>query len=143
MCDKSILLWILGIAVVILIAVGVWLIFAAPKPEGFRASSQQRSNFTATASNNGKGELIYFYGDWCPHCKTFMPVWDQLQPQLQSMGVSARKISDKDPIVKSANVPGFPCVRWYPRGLDVKDNYIQFSGQRDVQSLVDFVKKNR
>ena len=23
------------------------------------------------------GELYYFYTEWCPHCKTSMPVWDK------------------------------------------------------------------
>lgn len=135
-CDKNILLWILGIAVVVLIVIGVWLIFNSgnTKNEAFTRSSSK---------STGQGQLIYFYGDWCPHCKTFMPVWDQLEPKLKAMGISTRKISDKEPEVKTANVPGFPCVRWYPQGLTVKENYIQFSGKRDVATIIDFVNKNK
>jgi thiol-disulfide isomerase/thioredoxin len=29
-------------------------------------------------STDEKTELIMFYADWCPHCKTAMPEWDNL-----------------------------------------------------------------
>lgn len=137
-CDKTILLWTLGVAVLALIVVGVWMVFmGGPPAEHFEALK------ATNALANKDAELVYFWGKWCPHCTTFMPVWNQLEEKLKAMGINYRKVEDNSPLVKGANVAGFPCVRWYPKGLADKDNYVQFSDKRTVDALLNFVKTNK
>ena len=44
-------------------------------------------NREAEGDNTNKGkqaELMLFYVDWCPHCKTAKPVWEELQNEYKN-----------------------------------------------------------
>ena len=58
--------------------------------------------FTANGERNVGGEeeggsktaeLIFFYADWCPHCKTAMPEWDNLVSSVNSAPINGRIVS--------------------------------------------------
>ena len=33
----------------------------------------------------GKKALVLFHADWCGHCKNFMPEWDKISSEVESM----------------------------------------------------------
>ena len=34
--------------------------------------------------NNHSKVFIMFYADWCPHCKTAKPAWDEIKTQYEN-----------------------------------------------------------
>lgn len=150
--DNTTLLMIAGGA--LLVAVVVWFFFFRdPKPshesmaalrdtlEAVNAARDQRPIPPASAppQQSGSGSvLILFYGDHCPHCHNMMPAWAEVKKMLAGkMGVM--EIEGQDP--KMANfVPpkGVPTVRYYPGGPENQQNFIDYSGDRSAQSLVNF-----
>lgn len=63
---------------------------------------------------NPKTEFIMYYAEWCPHCKTAMPDFDQFAGNgtivVNGVNVSVKKYeSTKDAEkLKGKNVKGFP-----------------------------------
>jgi thiol-disulfide isomerase/thioredoxin len=61
--------WIVvGIAILLVSMYYIYLFFYPPKPEFI-------PNNEFVTDNEKKGEVILFYTEWCPHCKTTMPMW--------------------------------------------------------------------
>lgn len=61
--------WIVvGIAILLVSMYYIYLFFYPPKPEFV-------PNNEFVTDNEKRGEVILFYTEWCPHCKTTMPEW--------------------------------------------------------------------
>merc|ERR1712107_838071 len=84
-----------------------------------------------------KHSLVMFYAPWCGHCKTLMPVWDQL----------AEKYIDSDVVVGKLDatvneVEGVPPVNSFPTiKLFMKDGtQAEYNGERTVEGISKFIK---
>jgi thiol-disulfide isomerase/thioredoxin len=42
--------------------------------------------------NNNPVDLMLFYVDWCPHCKTAKPVWDDLKSEYDNKTIKGRRV---------------------------------------------------
>jgi len=67
----------IGIAVAVLLSVVGYVIYLYSRPKlltqinGDSVEDQQTSNADA--------ELIFFFADWCPHCKKATPHWEEVK----------------------------------------------------------------
>jgi len=88
----------------------------------------------------GNTLFLTFTNIQCGHCKNLAPKYEQL-------AASYAMYSDKVVIAKcdaTANdvpddVRGFPTIKLYPAGK--KDAPVEYSGDRSVESLVQFIKE--
>jgi len=97
-------------------------------------------NYKDIVLDDAKDVLIEFYAPWCGHCKNLAPKYEQL--------ASAYAIhSDKVTIAKcdatlndvADDIKGFPTIILYPAGK--KDSPVDYSGDRSIESLVEFIKE--
>ncbi|KAK9457610.1 thioredoxin-like domain-containing protein [Dipodascopsis uninucleata] len=94
--------------------------------------------------DDSKDVLIEFYATWCGHCKNLAPKYDELgsifwdDEELRSK-VTIAKVDTPENDVPD-EVAGFPTIKLYPAGD--KSNPIEYSGDRTVKSLADFVRDN-
>lgn len=82
-------------------------------------------------------ELILFHSPQCPHCKSFMPIWNEIK---NSIGIRTVKYDCTD------NVNAGKCstynIRSYPTLiLETNGNKYEYNGNRDVMSITNFVKQ--
>jgi len=91
------------------------------------------------ASTAGQGPvLILFYGNQCPHCHAIMPAWQEVKKTLAGK-LDVREIEGQDPSMgRYVPVQGVPTIRLYPHGVDEHNNFINYSGDRSVASLLSF-----
>jgi len=84
-----------------------------------------------------KHSLVMFYAPWCGHCKTLMPVWDQLAEKFIDSDVVVGKI---DATVNE--VEGVPPVNSFPTiKLFMKDGtQAEYNGERTVEGISKFIK---
>ena len=100
-----------------------------------------------SASRDEALQIYFFYADWCPHCKTAKPGWNQFKSKMdgsvvngytiETIGVDCTNL-DSDPesaqLVKENDVSGFPSI------IAFKDNKrIDYDAKVNLNSLNQFV----
>ena len=82
-----------------------------------------------------KNTLYLFKADWCGHCKNFKSTWKELQNEIGNkvnfISVDADKDKEK---ITNFNIQGFPTLI-----LQQKDKAIEYVGNRDLNSLKEFI----
>ena len=89
----------------------------------------------------GPGMLL-IYGDWCPHCRAFKPVYAQLDSVIGNT-FPLLAIEDKDAsdaLMNSFNSQGVPTLKFFnTNGLLAQNAY---TGTRDVDSMLKYICTN-
>lgn len=83
--------------------------------------------------------FLMIWSNGCGHCERIKPEWSKAREMLKD------KIKLADYESSSGNVfdvQGYPTLRLYLRGLGSPQDFIEYSGDRSVQSFIDFVRKN-
>ena len=97
--------------------------------------------------NNGDKsvELILFHVDWCPHCKTAKPVWDQVKSEYNGTTKNGYKIvftdinctdetAETDRMMNQYKIEGYPTIKMLKDG-----QVIEFDAKPSQDSLIKFL----
>ena len=112
---------VIKIAIAVCIGIGI-LIFIAVYWKSLFKKPVYTTEQMEPSIGNKQAELVLFTVDWCPHCKTAGPEWDQLVSQYEGRKMNGyellfRKINcttetaEIDALVKQYKVEGFPTVK--------------------------------
>ena len=85
-------------------------------------STGYKENGSSNPNTNKEAELILFYVDWCPHCKTAKPEWDQVKAEYEGKTVNGYKIifteinctnetAEIENIIKTYKIEGYPTIK--------------------------------
>jgi thiol-disulfide isomerase/thioredoxin len=89
-----------------------------------------RENMSSQSGNKGNtAELILFYVDWCPHCKTAKPEWESLKSQYEGKAINGYNVifteynctnesAEIEQLMNKFKIEGYPTVKL------IKDNQI-------------------
>ena len=99
-------------------------------------------NFDAVV-NGKRNVMVKFYAPWCGHCKALAPTYVELAEAykddpdviIAEMDATANEVED-------INIRGFPTLKFFKAGGEGK-SVIDFEGERTLDSLKEFVEKNR
>lgn len=82
-----------------------------------------------------KIDLMLFKADWCGHCKTFIPVWNELKSQYKGKFNFITFDSDKNKNeIDKWDVKGFPTLL-----IKKNDSVEDYSGPRDIDYMIKFL----
>jgi protein disulfide-isomerase A4 len=115
----------------------------APKNDKGPVKTLVAANFDKIVNDESKDVLIEFYAPWCGHCKQFEPKYAQLAAKLKSEQpnlILAKFDATTNDAPQNFNVEGFPTIFFAPSGK--KSTPIKYSGNRDLDHLTEFMKKN-
>ena len=133
----------LMIVIVLLFALMVVTQFSARSLEGFEANS---SNFDSTLGTSGK-KLVLFYADWCPHCTSFKPTWQEVSESVNTSSETKMisidvgdKSSESDKLMQEYNVSGFPTIVLVDQSNQQKSLEV-YEGSRDKSALQAYVSE--
>ena len=111
---------IIGIVLAIVGAV-IYFYFISPTTETTATYHPNREGDTG-ADDNKSAEMLFFYADWCPHCKTAKPIWDNLQIEYQNKTVNGYHIifteincstetTEVENMMNKYSVEGYPTIK--------------------------------
>ena len=91
--------------------------------------------------SSNENEIIFFYVDWCPHCKTARPQWDAVKKTYHGKQINNKVIYFKEincekneDMADKYNVEGYPTIKL------VKENEIvEFDAKPTEETLTQFL----
>tara|TARA_B110000967_G_scaffold180371_1_gene196635 strand:+ start:3136 stop:3618 length:483 start_codon:yes stop_codon:yes gene_type:complete len=99
-----------------------------------------------TRKSTETATIMMFHVDWCPHCKTAKPGWDQFKAQLDGKVINGFTLKcidhnctdDKDSKIQSLlnkyNIESYPTIKLLKR-----DEVLDFDSKITKSSLTSFV----
>lgn len=130
----------IGAGVIVLALLGYFLYTWMYKKSGFTNSVS-----TSSANSGASSELMLFYADWCPHCKTAKPEWDAAKEYLHDNEINGQKVfcveyncseksDDINQIMNKYKVDGFPTIK-----LQYENNIHEFNEQPTKDNILGFL----
>ena len=83
---------LIALAVIALIGFLVYYFYVVPhaKPSQQYQPNSEHRELGETDDKNA--ELLFFYADWCPHCKTAKPAWNDLKSEYENRTINGYKV---------------------------------------------------
>ena len=85
--------------------------------------------------------IIFFYADWCGHCKTFMPIWKELKTKINTEEYNIIEIESENLFIQKIKIfRGYPSIFYINNNKDIT---IEYNDDRTLESLILFLKNNK
>ena len=122
---------LIALAVLALIGFLVYYFYVVPQAkttQQYKPNSEHRE--LGATDDEKSAELLFFYADWCPHCKTAKPIWDEYTEKNQNIKVGNYTVLFKSvdcdsaegkPLADAFNVKGYPSFKLERSPGDVVD----------------------
>lgn len=105
---------------------------------------QPNSENAAVAPTNS-AELLFFFADWCPHCKAAKPIWNDLKAQYENKTIKGYAIvfteidcSEETPesekMINQYSVEGYPTIKLIKDG-----QVIEYDAKPSTETLTKFL----
>ena len=111
---------IIAIFAFIGLAVYLYFTYMAPKLKpAFNANEEKRNG---DDNGNKTAEMLLFYVDWCPHCKTAKPAWNDLKSEYENRTINGYKViftevncttesAEVEQMMNKYKIDGFPTIK--------------------------------
>lgn len=125
------------------LALFYYFYYIAPSSKSnYQANSEQ---IPKDATNGNTAELLFFYADWCPHCKAAKPIMNDLKAEYENKTINGYKIifTDVDCSEENAEVEKLMnqySVEGYPTIKLIKDGQvIEYDAKPSKETLTKFL----
>lgn len=113
---------IIAIFAFIGLAVYLYFTYMAPKMKPAFKPNQQGDDDDDDGSSNKTAEMLLFYVDWCPHCKTAKPAWNDLKSEYENKTINGYKViftdinctdesAEVEKMMDQYKIEGFPTIK--------------------------------
>jgi thiol-disulfide isomerase/thioredoxin len=139
------LLIIVAVIIFIILAIYYYYNHVSPKLKtSYRANSEGEFG-TDTSGPTKQAELMLFYADWCPHCKTAKPIWNELKTQYQNKTINGYQViftdvncttesAETEQMMNKYNIEGFPTIKLLKDG-----QIIEYDAKPTKETLNEFL----
>jgi thiol-disulfide isomerase/thioredoxin len=81
-----------------------------------------REHTTTDPNSNKTAEMMLFYVDWCPHCKTAKPEWETLKSEYEGKQINGYNLkfteynctaetSENEALMNKYKIEGYPTIK--------------------------------
>tara|TARA_B110001450_G_scaffold233285_1_gene236484 strand:+ start:7752 stop:8258 length:507 start_codon:yes stop_codon:yes gene_type:complete len=99
---------------------------------------------TINGTIDGTADVYFFYTDWCPHCKSAKPIWNQLKEEYKDKLVNQVTMNfieiDCENDTATADkfkVEGYPTIK-----LVYKNKIIEYDAKPELNTLNEFLTQS-
>lgn len=140
--NKTYLMYALVVVVLLLVSYFAYSYYTSSKTI---KSDEYVANRRYKEGDLKNAELMFFYVDWCPHCKTAKPEWDQIKEQYQGREINGYTIiitehncteesAGNEELLNKYKIEGYPTIKL------LKDNQvIEFDAKPSKDNLEQFL----
>jgi thiol-disulfide isomerase/thioredoxin len=141
---------IIIIATILFVNLAVYYYYNHVSPKlksNYHANSEGQfsSNNNTTTGVTKQAELMLFYADWCPHCKTAKPIWNDLRSQYQNKTINGYQVifteincttenAETEQMMNKYNIEGFPTIKLLKDG-----QIIEYDAKPTKETLNEFL----
>ena len=141
--NNTTIMIIIAVILFVIIALLYYFYYVAPQ---MKAKYKPNSEQVPIGSESGnEAELLFFFADWCPHCKTAKPAWNDLQAEYENKTINGYKViftevncTDESPDVEKMmdkyKIEGFPTIKLIKDG-----QVIEYDAKPTKATLVQFL----
>jgi thiol-disulfide isomerase/thioredoxin len=126
-----------------IIAAVYYFYYVAPKMNA--KYKPNREQVPVDSSEKGNAELLFFYADWCPHCKTAKPIWNELKSEYQNKTINgyhvvfteincSEETDEVERMMNKYNVEGYPTIKLLKDG-----QVIEYDAKPSKETLTQFL----
>jgi thiol-disulfide isomerase/thioredoxin len=141
--NSSTIMYIVAAIVFIIVAVFVYYQFVKPALKPSYTANREK-NQGEEGNGSKEAELMFFYVDWCPHCKTAKPDWEEVKSEYENKTINGYRIifteinctNESEEVEKLMNkykIEGYPTIKLLKDGQIIeydakpsKDTIIKF-----------------
>lgn len=132
---------IIGISIIALIG-GLYMYFNMNNVSAF---TPNREKGEKNEGDSNEAEILLFYTDWCPHCKSSKPAWNEVKQKYENKMINGHNIifneinctEETDEVSELLNrysIEGYPTVKM------IKNNQvIEFDAKLTKENLEKFL----
>lgn len=135
---------IIGVIILlIIIALVYYFYYISPslKPK-YNHNSEEGSKNSASKNT---AELLFFFADWCPHCKSAKPIWNDLKAEYENKTINGYKIvfteidcseesAEVEKLMNQYSIEGYPTIKLLKDG-----QIIEYDAKPSKEILVKFL----
>jgi len=111
------------IILAILLFIGIGIYFYNTQVKSKVSTSYSANNeHTLGDGKTAQAELLLFYVDWCPHCKTAKPVWEELKTEYENKTINGYTIlfteinctnesPEVEKLINTYKIEGYPTIK--------------------------------
>ena len=135
--------------IILLVALFIGVAYYVYTRQTVKPNSDYRDNANAGSTGPGSGkeaELMLFYVDWCPHCKTAKPEWEQVKTEYEGKTINGYSIvfteinctnetPDTEKLMNTYKIEGYPTIKLLKDG-----QVIEFDAKPTKAHLEQFLK---
>lgn len=81
-----------------------------------------RENATSDPNSNKTAQMMLFFVDWCPHCKTAKPEWESLKSEYEGKQINGYTVtfteynctaetSENEELMNKYKIEGYPTIK--------------------------------
>jgi thiol-disulfide isomerase/thioredoxin len=138
------------VGVIALIGLALILYFFVFKPisttkVNYSANNEHDTYSSQNSSNSKDAEIMFFYVDWCPHCKTAKPAWNDVKSEYENKTINGYKVifteincteetAEVESLMNKYNIEGFPTIKLLKDG-----QVIEYDAKPTKETLTQFL----
>jgi thiol-disulfide isomerase/thioredoxin len=139
--------WTIILGVIALIALVLILYYYVFKPMSTTPVNYSANNEhdTYSSQNSKDAEIMFFYVDWCPHCKTAKPAWNDVKSEYENKTINGYKVifteincteetAEVESLMNKYNIEGFPTIKLLKDG-----QVIEYDAKPTKETLTQFL----
>lgn len=135
------------VAIILFVVLAIYYYYNHVSPKLKPTYHANAEGNTGAASNGPtkQAELMFFYADWCPHCKTAKPIWNELKTQYQNKTINGYQVlftevncttesAETEQMMNKYNIEGFPTIKLLKDG-----QIIEYDAKPSRETLNEFL----